>query len=64
MHCGLTIGKEVENMVEKAIIAAAQMNCVLYDVDANLVRAEKLIKKASYKGAKLVALPELFNTGY
>ncbi len=51
-------------MVEKAIIAAAQMNCVLYDVDANLVRAEKLIKKASYKGAKLVALPELFNTGY
>lgn len=36
----------------------------LLDLNANLSRAEKFLKEAAKKEAKLVVLPELFDTGY
>ncbi|WP_027415557.1 carbon-nitrogen hydrolase family protein [Aneurinibacillus terranovensis] len=45
-------------------VAAAQMNCTLGDKEANIRNASKLIEQAVVQGAKLVVLPELFNTGY
>lgn len=51
-------------MSSKLIVAAIQMDCVLNNKQINLNRAEELIADASGKGAKLIVLPELFNTGY
>jgi predicted amidohydrolase len=45
-------------------VAAIQMNCVLADLDANLLKAKTLIDAAVEQGARLIILPELFNTGY
>lgn len=45
-------------------VASIQMNCVLYDKEENLNKANKLIEEAIERGAKLIVLPELFNTGY
>ena len=44
--------------------AAIQMNCIPYDKKANFSIAAGLIERACKEGAKLIALPELFNTGY
>jgi predicted amidohydrolase len=44
--------------------AAVQMDCALRDVDANLAKARSLIDGACADGATLVAVPELFATGY
>jgi predicted amidohydrolase len=41
-----------------------QMNTVLGDKVENLKKAERLIEEAIREGAKLIVLPELFNTGY
>ena len=43
----------------KIKVAAIQMNCELANVDANLARAEKLLKEAVDQGAKWVVFPEL-----
>ena len=48
----------------KIKVAAIQMNCELANVDANLAKAEALLKEAVEKGAKWVIFPELFNTAY
>ncbi|MGB6408202.1 MAG: carbon-nitrogen hydrolase family protein [Planococcus donghaensis] len=45
-------------------VAAIQMNAIPYDLQGNLEEAKKLIEVAVQKNAKLVVLPELFNTGY
>ena len=45
-------------------VAVIQMSCVSGDKEANLKKAEGLITKACENGAELIALPELFNTGY
>jgi predicted amidohydrolase len=45
-------------------VASVQMNCTPYDLQANLERAQRLIDTAVEKGANLIVLPELFNTGY
>jgi predicted amidohydrolase len=45
-------------------IASIQMNCELGDKEKNLAKASALIKEAAAKGAKMIVLPELFNTGY
>jgi len=45
-------------------IASIQMNCVLQDKQKNMEKAIDLIYEACQKGAKLIVLPELFNTGY
>lgn len=44
--------------------AAIQMNCILGDKQQNLSKAGQLIAGAANQGAKLIVLPELFNTGY
>lgn len=44
--------------------AAVQMNCVLGNKEKNIEIVSSLVLKASRQGAKLVVLPELFNTGY
>ena len=46
----------------KIKVAAIQMNCKLGDVDANLEKAEGLLKEAVEKGAEWAIFPELFNT--
>jgi predicted amidohydrolase len=46
------------------LAAAVQMDCQLGRVGENLARAESLTEAASAQGAKLIVLPELFNTGY
>ncbi|MFD2245338.1 carbon-nitrogen hydrolase family protein [Pontibacter ruber] len=48
----------------KIKVAAVQMGCILGDREANLRKAETLMGEAIKAGAKLVVLPELFNTGY
>jgi len=45
-------------------IGFIQMEPKLLDLNANLSRAEKFLKEAAKKEAKLVVLPELFDTGY
>lgn len=51
-------------MISTVKVAAVQMNSIPYDKAANLALAEGLIQQAAEAGAKLVVLPELFNTGY
>ncbi|MFA4640200.1 nitrilase [Pyrococcus kukulkanii] len=45
-------------------VGFVQMNPELLSLDKNYSKAEKLIKEAKKLGARLVVLPELFDTGY
>lgn len=45
-------------------IAMVQMDCDLFNVSANLQKAEQRIREAAAHGAKLICLPEVFNVGY
>ena len=47
----------------KVSVAATQMACT-WDIDANLDRAEALVRKAAGAGANIVLLQELFETPY
>ena len=44
-------------------VAATQMACS-WDRDANLARAEKLIREAAQLGANVILIQELFETPY
>jgi N-carbamoylputrescine amidase len=44
-------------------VAALQMACS-WDADANMAKAEKLVREAAARGAQIVLLPELFETPY
>jgi N-carbamoylputrescine amidase len=44
-------------------VAATQMACS-WDRDANIARAEKLVREAAAKGAQVILLQELFETPY
>jgi N-carbamoylputrescine amidase len=44
-------------------LAALQMQCG-WDRDANLERAERLVRAAAARGARVILLPELFETPY
>ncbi|AFK22687.1 nitrilase [Pyrococcus sp. ST04] len=45
-------------------VAYVQMEPLLLNPDKNYSKAEGLIKEAAKKGAKLIVLPELFDSGY
>lgn len=45
-------------------VAAVQMNCIEGEKKQNLHIAEKMIREAAAQGAVLIAVPELFDTGY
>lgn len=50
---------------ERRVTAAAvQMRAIPYQVAQNLQKAEGLIGRATAGGARVIVLPELFNTGY
>ncbi|MEX2416271.1 MAG: carbon-nitrogen hydrolase family protein [Paenibacillaceae bacterium] len=51
-------------MSERFKAAAIQMNTILYDKLENLSKARSLVEQAIEQQAKLIVLPELFNTGY
>ncbi len=50
--------------MERFIGAVVQMDCIPGDRAANLARAERFIRQAASRGAELIVLPELFDTGY
>lgn len=50
-------------MTRSVTLAATQMACS-WDSEANVARAEKLIRQAAGQGAKLVLIQELFETPY
>ena len=45
-------------------ISVIQLENKLFDKNANLLKADGLIRQAAAKGAKMICLPELFVTGY
>lgn len=45
-------------------VAVIQMTCTIGDKNANFEKAAPMIEEACQNGAKLIVLPELFNTGY
>lgn len=49
--------------MSKITVAATQMACT-WDREANIVRAEKLIREAAARGAQVVLIQELFETPY
>lgn len=45
-------------------IACVQLDIVFGDPKENFIQVEKKIREAAFKGASLVVLPEMWNTGY
>lgn len=45
-------------------VGIVQMQSKLFEVEANLARAEKYLERAAGEGAQLVVLPEMFNVGF
>src|ERR1700687_836735 len=45
-------------------VAGIQFTRKFRDVEYNLKRGERFVRKAAADGAKIIALPELFSTGY
>ena len=56
--------KKLDNVESMVTLAAVQMEPHLGEKDENVAKSIKLINEAADKGAKLITLPELCNTGY
>eukprot|EP00898_Chlorokybus_atmophyticus_P003417 jgi/Chlat1/4076/Chrsp26S04005 len=50
-------------MAREVKVAACQMSCS-WDIDANLAKAERLVRSAHEQGAQIILLQELFETPY
>jgi len=48
----------------KVKVAAVQMASIIGEVEQNRKKAESLVSEAINQGAKIICLPEMFNTGY
>ncbi|HTY93731.1 MAG TPA: N-carbamoylputrescine amidase [Steroidobacteraceae bacterium] len=55
--------RHLDGRPQPVSVAAVQMSCS-WDRDANLAHAEELVREAAARGARLVLLPELFETPY
>jgi N-carbamoylputrescine amidase len=49
--------------MSKITVAATQMACS-WDRDANIARADRLIREAAARGAQVILIQELFETPY
>src|SRR5579862_4401115 len=55
--------EHLERPPRPVTVAAIQMSCG-WDAQANIARAEALVREAAARGAQVILLPELFETPY
>ena len=61
---GLKGDVAMREMLTSYKLALIQMDCTLFEVQANLDKSEGLVREAAAHGAKLICLPEVFHAGY
>ncbi len=54
----------MEKHSERLTVAAIQMASIPYCIEENLQKADRMVRQAASRGARIIVLPELFNTGY
>ncbi len=59
----MTAPRHLEVTPRPVSVAAVQMSCG-WDRDANIARAESLVREAAARGAQVILIPELFETPY
>jgi N-carbamoylputrescine amidase len=59
----VTLPRHLEVQPRPVSVAAVQMSCG-WDREANIARAEQLVREAAAKGAQVILMPELFETPY
>jgi N-carbamoylputrescine amidase len=59
----VTVPRHLEVKPRPVSVAAVQMSCG-WDREANLARAEQLVRAAAAQGARVIVIPELFETPY
>ncbi len=58
-----TVPQHLHSEPRPITVAAVQMSCG-WERDANIARAEQLVRQAAAQGAQIILLPELFETPY
>jgi N-carbamoylputrescine amidase len=59
----VTLPRHLTVQPRPVTVAAVQMSCG-WDREANIARAEQLVREAAAKGAQVILIPELFETPY
>ncbi|HEY8507373.1 MAG TPA: nitrilase-related carbon-nitrogen hydrolase, partial [Steroidobacteraceae bacterium] len=59
----LTEPEHFRHTARPVTVAATQLSCE-WNVEANIARAEQLVREAAARGAQIILLPELFETPY